>query len=121
MKKRFLLSAVILTAVAVLASSTAEATVWGWVAKRKSQRRPWHGDYYHTQWGQPVALVVPPTAELQTEYSWGVTNTNIRPIWHQFRRENPGMVVGGNAFKPTPLWPSHTNQFGVYYVRGPWR
>ena len=25
-----------------------------------------------------------------------------------------------NRFLPTPNWPSDTQQFGVYYIRGPW-
>ena len=27
---------------------------------------------------------------------------------------------GGGVFKATPYWPTHTDQFGVYPVRGPW-
>ena len=43
------------------------------------------------------------------------------PIYHQFRRSYPGPFAGGGqGFYPTPTWPSHTDQFGVYYVRGPW-
>ncbi|MEX2118492.1 MAG: hypothetical protein WD847_02685 [Pirellulales bacterium] len=80
----------------------------------------WHGGYYHTMWGQPVALVVPPTAEYQTKWSWGVAQTSVEPIWPQFQRGWPGPYEGGMGFLPTPLWPSHTDQFGVYYVRGPW-
>ena len=48
---------------------------------------PWHGAYYDPAWGgSPVALVVPPTAMLQTKYSWGVTNTDVVRIYHQFGR-----------------------------------
>jgi hypothetical protein len=82
---------------------------------------PWHGDYYHTMWGEPVALVVPPNKELQTHWNWGVAQTAITPIWHQYNRAYPGpFVAGGKGFRPTPNWPSSTDQFGVYYVRGPW-
>jgi hypothetical protein len=81
----------------------------------------WHGAYYHTMWGQPVALIVPPTAGRQTKWSWGVTNTEVVPIYHQFNRAYPGANAAvGTAFLPTPYWPSSTDQFGVYYVRGPW-
>ena len=80
----------------------------------------WAGNYYHTMWGQPVALVVPPTAELQTHWNWGVAQTSITPIWPQFSRAYPGSYYGGRGFLPTPRWPSSTDQFGVYYVRGPW-
>ena len=80
----------------------------------------WPGQYYHTAWGTPVALVVPPTAGLQTNWGWGVGNTRVSPIYPQFGRAWPGVYGGGGPFYPTPLWPSDTNQFGVYYVRGPW-
>lgn len=83
--------------------------------------RPWHGPYYHIQYGQPVALVVPPTAHMRQTYSWGVSQNKMMPIHHQFGRSasSPGALPHG-SFRPTPAWPSHTDQFGVYYVRGPW-
>jgi hypothetical protein len=81
----------------------------------------WHGGYYHPQWGQPLALVVPPTASFQTVYNWGVGRTQSVPIYHQYSRENPGSYTTGNAgFHPTPYWPQSTQQFGVYYYRAPW-
>ena len=86
-----------------------------------SQYYPWHGDYYDAAWGMPVALVVPPTAENQYKMGWGVGNTRLVPIEHQFQRDYPGPGIFKRAwFKPTPPWPSDTDQFGVYYVRGPW-
>lgn len=94
------------------------ASAWGY---RFAQTQPWHGQYYHTATGQPVALVVPPTAQTQSFWGWGVAQSGIRPIYHQFARPYPGEMTGGeNQFSPTPFWPSHTDQFGVYYVRGPW-
>jgi hypothetical protein len=94
------------------------------------QRRfPWHGEFYDPAWGgAPVALVVPPTAALQTKWAWGVTNTNVVPIYHQFGRAYPGPPIGndggpygyGYGFYPRPVQPGGTDQFGVYYVRGPW-
>ena len=92
-------------------------------AYRRASQTPWHGNYYYPQWGVPVALVVPPTAEFQTNYSWGVPASRISPIDHQFSRSYPGYgsgVVGTTGFLPPPQQPSDTNQFGVYYVRGPW-
>lgn len=81
----------------------------------------WNGGYYHVMWGQPVALVVPPTAEYQTHWNWGVAQTAVTPIWPQFTRGYPGpSYYGGRRLLPTPAWPSSTDQFGVYYVRGPW-
>ena len=88
----------------------------------QAQGLPWHGAYYNARYGAPVALVVPPTAAFMSNYSWGVGNTTSTPIYHQFNRFYPGPASGGNAgmFYPTPLWPSNTNQFGYYPVRGPW-
>lgn len=81
--------------------------------------QPWHGEFYHTAYGVPVAMVVPPTASMQTDYSWGVGGFRVQPLYRQFNREYPG-PVGGGGFLPTPKWPSDTAQFGVYPVRGPW-
>jgi hypothetical protein len=88
---------------------------------RHSMTQSWHGNYYHTSSGYPEPLVVPPTANTQTYLGWGVTQTEVRPIHHQFRRPYPGyMESEGGGFLPTPYWPSHTDQLGVYYIRGPW-
>ncbi len=101
--------------------------VWGSKKGRtayyQSQTYPWHGGYYDVAWGVPVALVVPPTAENQWHYGWGVGTDRVTPIQHQFRRAYPGGPEGGcgcNCFHPTPRWPSSTDQFGDYYIRGPW-
>lgn len=82
----------------------------------------WHGAYCAVDWGTPVALVCPPNAGRQTKYNWGVTNTQVVPISHQFGRNypGPGAAGGGVGFLPTPIWPNSTDQFGIYYVRGPW-
>lgn len=83
--------------------------------------RPWHGNYYHTNYGVPLALLVPPHSKMMTSYGWGVTATEINPIYHQFGRTYPGeLASGGMMVLPTPPWPSHTDQFGVYPIRGPW-
>jgi hypothetical protein len=81
---------------------------------------PWHGGYYHWQWGQPLALVVPPTANTRGSLSWGVGQTEVNNIHHQFKRSYPGDGGDFSQFQATPYWPSHTDQFGVYYIRGPW-
>jgi hypothetical protein len=107
----------------VLAASVAEAGYPAYYLAMRAKARtiPWHGAYYDLQWGEPVALVVPPTAEKQTHYRWGVTHTEVTPIFHEFGRRNPGPAASGEwGFAPQPYWPSSTNQFGVYYVRGPW-
>ena len=90
-------------------------------AARHAQGMSWHGAYYNTARGVPVALVVPPTAHMQTNWGWGVSQDTVTPIYHQFRRPYYGdMEHGGGLFRPTPRWPSHTRQFGVYYIRGPY-
>ena len=50
-----------------------------------SKSLPWHDNwYYSAEWGIPAALVVPPTAEAQTHYGWGVGNTRVNLIWPRF-------------------------------------
>ena len=78
----------------------------------------WHGNYAHTAYGRPVALVVPPTAQLQTQWSWGAASSSISRIDHQFTRNFQG--PGGGGVRATPHWPRSTWQMGVYHVRGPW-
>jgi hypothetical protein len=89
-------------------------------ARRTARWYTWHDRYYHSQFQAPVALVVPPTASLETSWGWGVSNTRISRINHQFTRPYPGFFTPGAAFRPTPVWPSDTRHIGVYYVRGPW-
>jgi hypothetical protein len=103
---------------------------WGradYIAQQRAARQSWHAGYYHTQYCAPVALMVPPTARMQTRWSWGVAQSTMSPIYQQFERPYPGPVGSGlpgsgtgGGLLPTPRWPSHTDQFGVYYVRGPW-
>lgn len=93
--------------------------------KYHAQMQPWHGAYYHRDWGKPLAVVVPPTAQYQTNWSWGVGNTTSTPIYHQYGRSYPGAFPDGGGypggqFRATPYWPSHTSQYGAYYIRSPW-
>jgi hypothetical protein len=128
MKRSLPISLVVLAlAVATMADAAVayERGRMGGAGSRRAQRtadnHPWHGGYYHSAWGMPVALVVPPTAEFQTHWGWGVGNTRVTTIWPQFTRNYPGPgIYDRRMFKPTPPWPSDTDQFGVYYVRGPW-
>ena len=78
----------------------------------------WHGGYQNVEWGRPVALILPPTARMQTEYSWGVGRTRMSPINHQFARPYPLPSYGPT--RTTPVYPWDTTQFGIYGVRGPW-
>lgn len=120
----FIVSAVLVAAAADSAFAANRGTRVGPVrcqAAYHAARDAWHGGYYHAAWGMPVALVVPPTAEFQTHWGWGVPSARATGIWHQFTRGYPGPgVYHRGAFQPTPPWPSDTDQFGVYYVRGPW-
>ena len=127
---RRLTLAVIIAVLGLMSLGTEDADAGKWLANRWgyrfAQTTPWHGNYYHRQYGAPVALVVPPTANAERRMGWGVSQTELMPIYHQFRRAYPGMVDGGmgggmgGPFRPTPYQPSHTDQFGIYYVRGPW-
>jgi hypothetical protein len=89
-------------------------------ASKRADRYNWHANYAHSAYGQPLALVVPPTAQLQTDWSWGAPSTRISRIDHQFGRDYPGPGPFGGSFRNTPAWPGDTAQFGVYNVRGPW-
>ena len=83
----------------------------------------WHGGYQNWRWGTPTALVVPPTASYMSSYAWGVGQTKSTPIHHQFGRGGAASVGGSNGasgFSNTLYWPSSTDQFGIYPVRGAW-
>jgi hypothetical protein len=102
-------------------ATAGQRTLKGWMSHRQSQYYPWHGDYYDVAWGTPVAVVVPPTAESQAHLGWGVGATRVTPIQHQYQRTYPGASsYNRSAFQGTPAWPSNTDQFGDYYIRGPW-
>lgn len=92
------------------------------IGRYYAAQRPWHGPYAYTPWGVPVSLVVPPNSKMHTSYAWGVCQSQMIPIYHQFHRDYPGELGGitGAEIYSTPYWPSHTDQFGVYPVRGPW-
>ncbi len=118
--RKTILAALVFTATAASAI-TAKAELPQVYCYQQSQYLSWHNGYYDAAWGEPYALVVPPTAEFQANYGWGVCGTRVAPIYHQFGRPFPGFGAGGGgAFRPTPLNPSDTQQFGAYYVRGPW-
>ena len=86
----------------------------------RAQYYNWNRNYAYTDFGAPTALVVPPTAQLQTNYGWGVASSRISRIDHQFQRNYPGYGQFGGPYRSTPLWPSDTTQFGIYPVRAPW-
>ena len=115
---------ILLVAATWLAIPTSDTEAGGHgnkTAMRHARTMPWHGCYYHTAYGSPIGLVVPPTASMQTKMGWGVSQSEMVPIYHQAQRAYPGDYGGSSmTFSATPNWPSHTDQFGVYYVRGPW-
>lgn len=122
MKKKLLLALATVFVGTGLTSVVAEAgnpmNAW---AQRRADSTPWHGNYYYLPYGHPTALVVPPNVHTRQTYSWGVSQNLNHPVTHQFGRNasSPGAYPAG-SFRPTPHWPSHTDQFGVYYVRAPW-
>jgi hypothetical protein len=114
-----------ITLVAVLmivcgSSREASAALKGRAARHAPTVQPWHGDYYDAAWGVPVAVVVSPRAKTQTNWGWGVGGTTVTPIQAQFQPDYPGSAPAPRPqFQPTPRWPSNTQQFGDYYIRGP--
>jgi hypothetical protein len=102
------------------AVADAEGPVHRSIVRQTACRYPWHGAFYDPAWGAPTALVVPPTSSRQTKWAWGVSNTSVVPIYHQYRRGYPGNGYDALGVWPTPPQPGHTDQFGYYYVRGPW-
>ena len=122
--KRLFCAAIIAVIGISLFAQTADAFEGGLLGRRAariSQTYSWHGSYYDAAWGCPVAVVVPPTAEYQTNYGWGVGNTRVTPIFKQFHRWYPGNIIGGGGtLMPAPAAPSDTTQMGAYYIRGPW-
>lgn len=124
MKRLLLTPMVLLVLLAIGLADTAqgiERTPMGAIAYRRAQTYAWHGNYYSPEWGMPVALVVPPTVESQTNWGWGVGNTRVTGIPHQFEPGYPSYgTYDRSMFQPIPAWPSDTTQFGTYYIRGPW-
>lgn len=120
MKKSLALLLAVAAAWASSAPSECEAV--GPFAMRRNFQ-PWHAGYYDPQWaGVPHAMVVPPTTRWQVKYSSGVSGTEqhrIRPQYHPGSLGDPGMVGGGAAgmYTPAPVFPSHTDQMGTYYIR----
>jgi hypothetical protein len=122
--KRLIICCTIAAAALVQASTAALATMPYLRPNWRAQMYNWHAQYAYTDYGAPTSLVVPPTANLQTNWSWGAPSMRVSRIDHQYTRDypGPGPFTGPYAgpFLYTPHWPQDTAQFGVYYVRGPW-
>lgn len=114
-----LVALIALGAAMAMPAPEAEAAPPHWPLRR-AQTYNWHANYSYYQYGQPLALVVPPTANLQTNWGWGVSSSRISRVDHQFGRNYSGPGPHGGPFRTTPVWPQDTTQFGVYSVRGPW-
>ena len=113
--------ALILAASALATQAHAGGRLMNHWGNRFAATMSWHDNYVHTASGQPVALVVPPTVQTQRQFGWGVSQSEVNPIYHQYQRGYPGPIRGINThFRNTPAWPSHTTQFGAYYIRAPW-
>lgn len=120
MKLRTLVAACALATLFASAAQAFDETHHGHNARWRASLRPWHGRFSQVQYGTPVAQVVPPTAEWQTDYAWGSVSSRMTRIDHQFQRPWPNGQWTPYGFLPTPAWPSDTRQFGYYYIRGPW-
>ena len=110
-----LFAASVVTIFVTTGEANAEGRYDRWAA-RHARGMSWHSQYYHTATGLPVALIVPPTAHMQTSWGWGVAQNTMTPIYPQFRRSYPGGGAdygAGGVLMPTPNIPSHTDQFGV--------
>ncbi len=115
-----LLLSCLVVLVAAMASSASAGGFLGRLGGYRYYDDSWNGDYYNSTWGMPTAMVVPPTARRQSHYGWGVGSTRVTRVSSQFHQGWPGPVTYERSmFRPTPRWPSDTDQFGVYYVRGP--
>lgn len=118
--KRLLVSSLLAALTTVLLAQS----VWAFemAPRRRAAEWPcWHQPYYDAAWGMPVSVVVPPTAEFQTHWGWGVGGTRITTIHSQFQRNYPGPgTFDRRMYQPAPPWPSDTDQLGFYYIRGPW-
>lgn len=113
---------VVLASVILLSGHNLEAgspfNIW---SQQHAMHRSWHGQHHYQPFGHPTALVVPPNSYTRQTYAWGVSQNLTYPLTSQFGRSAPpqGTFTPG-YFSPTPHWPSHTDQFGIYYNRAPW-
>ena len=90
MTKSIILSGLILAAALAACPVESRAEMPYLWPNRRAQAYNWHGNYVYTDYGAPTALVVPPTAQLQTNWSWGaptaVSPRHSRPRGAPWRR-----------------------------------
>ena len=110
--------AMIAVIVAVTFSQAVDAGGHGAAEKRyflRGRNKSWHSGWYNPDVGRPVPLVVPPTAEFVSEYSWGVPSSRVMPLYQQYRKPYPGAAYapGSRPLMPTPQHPRHSQCAGA--------
>ena len=90
MKISFAIAAILLAVAALEPSASAAESRYLWPKTRRAPMVNWHANYAHSAYGQPVALVVPPTAQLQTNSSGNATQKFVLP--------NDAALIGAKGF-----------------------
>jgi len=123
MKARSIIGLAVLASATFLCALPAQAAVF--YRSDAGQVSPyggggWENGYYDAAWGMPLAVLVPPNARWQTDYSWGAGGTRISRIGSRFNYESSGpeSAYDRSQYLPAPPHPSDTQQQGDYYVRG---
>ena len=89
--------------------------------RQHADQTSWNGAYAHQSTGTPIALIVPPTVRSMRVFNWGVSGNTISPVYHQYSLNRfSANSAPRRPFHRTPMYPSSSSQFGVYYIRGPW-
>ena len=90
---------------------------------RRFEAAAWNTGYYDPAWGMPLAVVVPPTARWQSDYSWGVGGSRLSRVGARYQSQvsGPESAYDRRDYLPAPPQPSDTRQFGVGYASGPRR
>ena len=104
-----------LVAMVLLVSTARPARAIG--PNLRAQMYNWHGNYAYTPYGRPTALVVPPTANLQTNWSWGAASSSVTRIDHQFTRDYLGPGAAGGTALDTPLAAQHESVWRLLCAR----
>ena len=89
--------------------------------RERANATPWNGAYRHQAYSTPLAVIVPPTATTYRSLGWGVSKNVVSPLYHQFQLGAPrARKAGYGPYKSLPMYPSSSDQYGAYYIRGPW-
>ena len=122
---KFICSLFVIVMIGMFATSdTAQAKKRHRVNQWERQRAnvtPWNGAYRHQAYSTPLAVIVPPTAASSRLLGWGVSKNVVAPLYHQYQLGAPQPSQAGfGPYKSLPMYPSSSDQFGAYYIRGPW-